>query len=131
MRGNRWSDTKLEVRVRSELHRRGLRFRNQLLIAARDVRVRADIAFPRQRLAVFLDGRFWHQCPEHGNSPRANSDYWSAKLDRTVERDQRVLVAVVAGGWHVLRIWEHVPASRAADEVATALAGCKAVADAG
>ena len=131
MRGNRRSDTELEVRVRSELHRRGLRFRKQLLIAAGDVQVRADVVFPRQRLAVFLDGCFWHRCPEHGNSPRANSDYWSAKLDRNMERDQRVLDALVAGGWHVLRIWEHVPANFAADQVQTALAGCKAAADAG
>lgn len=130
MRGNRRSDTRLEVRVRSQLHRRGLRFRKQLLITAGDVRVRADVAFPRQRLAVFLDGCFWHRCPEHGNSPRSNSDYWSTKLDRNVERDRRVLVAFDAAGWSVLRIWEHVPTSFAADQVQTALAECKAAADA-
>ena len=130
MRGNRRSDTRLEVRVRSELHRRGLRFRKQLRVTAADVRVRADVAFPRQRLAVFLDGCFWHRCPEHGNSPRANSDYWVTKLDRNVERDQRVLEALDAAGWSVLRIWEHVPASMAADQVQVALAECKAAADA-
>ena len=130
MRGNRRSDTKLELRVRSELHRRGLRFRKQLLITAGDVRVRADVAFPRQRLAVFLDGCFWHRCPEHGSSPRSNSDYWSTKLDRNVERDRRVLVALDAAGWSVLRIWEHVPTSFAADQVQTALAECKAEAHA-
>lgn len=130
MRGNRRSDTRLEVRVRSELHRRGLRFRKQHLIKTGDVRVRADVAFPRQRLAVFLDGCFWHRCPEHGNSPRANSDYWSTKLDRNVERDQRVLVALDAAGWSVLRIWEHVPASLAADQVQTTLAERKAATDA-
>jgi len=130
MRGNRRSDTKLEVRVRSELHRRGLRFRKQLLITAGDVRVRADVAFPRQGLAVFLDGCFWHRCPEHGNSPRANSGYWSTKLDHNVERDRRVIVALDATGWTVLRIWEHVPASIAADQVQTTLAECKAAADA-
>lgn len=130
MRGNRRSDTKLEVRVRSELHRRGLRFRKQLLIAAGDVRVRADVAFPRQRLAVFLDGCFWHRCPEHGNSPRTNSGYWSTKLDRNVERDRKVLAALDAAGWRVLRIWEHVPANLAADQVQTTLAECKAATDA-
>ena len=129
MRGNRRSDTRLEVRVRSELHRRGFRFRKQLLIAAGDVRVRADVAFPRQRLAVFLDGCFWHRCPEHGSSPRANSNYWSTKLDRNVERDQRVLVALDAAGWSVLRIWEHVPANVAADQVQTTLDECKAAAN--
>lgn len=130
MRGNRRSDTKLEVRVRSELHRRGLRFRKQLLIAAGDIRVRADVAFPRQGLAVFLDGCFWHRCPEHGNAPRANSGYWSTKLDHNVERDRKVVAALDAMGWTVLRIWEHVPASAAADQVQTKLAECKAAAHA-
>ena len=129
MRGNRRSDTRLEVRVRSELHRRGLRFRKQLLITAGDVRVRADVAFPRQRLAVFLDGCFWHRCPEHGNSPRSNSGYWSPKLDHNVERDRRVLIALDVAGWSVLRIWEHVPTSFAADQVQTTLAECKAAAN--
>ena len=130
MSGNRRSDTKLEVRVRSELHRRGLRFRKQLLITAGDIRVRADVAFPRQGLAVFLDGCFWHRCPEHGTSPRANSGYWSNKLDHNVERDRKVIAALDATGWTVLRIWEHVPASVAADQVQTTLAECKAAADA-
>jgi DNA mismatch endonuclease (patch repair protein) len=130
MRGNRRSDTKLEVRVRSELHRRGLRFRKQLLITAGDVRVRADVAFPRQRLAVFLDGCFWHRCPEHGNSPRANSGYWSTKLDHNMERDRKVLAALETTGWSVLRIWEHVPANVAADQVQTKLDECKAAANA-
>ena len=126
MRGNRQSDTTLEVRVRSELHRRGLRFRKQLLITAGDVRVRADVAFPRQGLAVFLDGCFWHRCPEHGNAPRANSGYWSTKLDHNVERDRKVVAALDAMGWTVLRIWEHVPASVVADQVQTTLAECEA-----
>ena len=130
MRGNRRSDTKLELRVRSELHRRGLRFRKQPLITAGDVRVRADLAFPRQGLAVFLDGCFWHRCPEHGNSPRANSSYWSTKLDHNVERDRKVIAALDATGWTVLRIWEHVPANVAADQVQSTLAECKAAANA-
>ena len=130
MRGNRRSDTKLEVRVRSELYRRGLRFRKQLLITAGDVRVRADVAFPRQGLAVFLDGCFWHRCPEHGNSPRANSGYWLTKLDHNVERDRKVIAALGATGWTVLRIWEHVPANVAADQVQSTLAECKAAANA-
>jgi len=130
MRGNRRSDTRLEVRVRSELHRRGLRFRKQLLITAGDVWVRSDVAFPRQCLAVFLDGCFWHRCPEHGNSPRTNSGYWSTKLDHNVERDRKVIAAMDATGWTVLRIWEHVPANVAADQVQSTLAECKAAADA-
>ncbi len=130
MRGNRRSDTGPELRVRSELHRRGMRFRKQLLIAAGGIRVRADVAFPRPRLAIFLDGCFWHRCPEHGNLPRSNTAYWSAKLDRNVERDLRVLAALSSEGWRVLRIWEHVPLNLAADQVQAALTECKAVADA-
>jgi DNA mismatch endonuclease (patch repair protein) len=129
MRGNRGSDTSLEVRVRSVLHRRGLRFRKQLMICVGDLRVRADVAFPRQRLAVFLDGCFWHRCPEHGNAPRANSTYWSMKLDRNVERDLRVLAVLRGNGWTVLRIWEHVPPGLAAEQIQLALNECKVRSD--
>jgi len=129
MRSNRRSDTALEVRVRSELHRRGARFRKQHLIAVDGVRARVGIVFPRKKLAVFLDGCFWHRCPIHGNSPRANSEYWSAKLDHNVERDQKVASALDAAGWRVLRIWEHIPAEEAACRVIAVLIGIEASID--
>jgi DNA mismatch endonuclease (patch repair protein) len=107
MRGNKRMDTKPEVAVRSALHRLGYRFRKDYLVETEHGRVRVDIAFPRQRLAVQIDGCFWHRCPEHGNTPRANSEYWRRKLDRNVVRDRRNEAGLQEAGWEVLRIWEH------------------------
>jgi DNA mismatch endonuclease (patch repair protein) len=83
--------------------------------------VRADIAFPRRRLAVFVDGCFWHRCPEHGTSPKANHDFWKAKLDRNVERDRESDAALEAAGWTVLRFWEHEDPAVAATKILAAL----------
>ena len=121
MRGNRRTDTGPELRLRSELHRRGLRFRKDFLVRAGETKVRPDIVFPRRRLAVFVDGCFWHSCPDHGTRPRANASYWSAKLARNTERDRTVNIGLSTEGWLVLRIWEHTPVPEAADRVATAL----------
>src|SRR5262245_47670286 len=82
MRGNRRTDTKPEVALRSALHRRGIRFRKDAHVIAADVRVKADILFRRHRTAVFVDGCFWHGCPQHGNKPKANAGYWGPKLER-------------------------------------------------
>jgi DNA mismatch endonuclease (patch repair protein) len=121
MKGNRRANTRPELAVRSELHRRGLRFRKDVVLRMPDVRTTADVVFPRQRLAVFIDGCFWHQCPEHSHVPRANPGYWEHKLARTVERDARVTARLREHGWTVLRIWEHVPVEQAADRIAEAL----------
>ena len=118
MRGNRRSDTKPERAIRSLLHGRGYRFRKDFVIDAENLRVRADIAFTRQRIAVFVDGCFWHRCADHGNRPRANAEYWSRKLDGNVARDRRVNEALRAEGWTVIRIWEHEAPDEAADAVA-------------
>lgn len=117
MRRNRRRDTNPELAVRSELHRRGLRFRKDLPLRLPDRSVRPDIVFTRARLAVFIDGCFWHCCPEHGTAPRANSDYWQPKLERNVRRDQAVNAALVQAGWKVLRAWEHEPPADVADRV--------------
>jgi DNA mismatch endonuclease (patch repair protein) len=109
MRRNPRRDTGPEVALRSELHRRGLRFRKDLALRVPGRVVRPDIAFTRRQLAVFIDGCFWHACPIHGNQPRANTDYWRPKLERNVARDQAVNIALGAAGWHVLRAWEHEP----------------------
>jgi len=87
------------------------------------LRVRPDIVFTRRRVAVFVDGCFWHRCPEHGTSPRSNSDYWRAKLDRNVARDRRVDATLGRAGWRSLRVWEHEEEGDAALRVADALAG--------
>ena len=114
-KGNRWTGTKPEQLLRSELHRRGRRFRKDLLIRAGGLRTHADIAFTRQQLAVFVDGCFWHACPDHGTSPRSNTAYWGPKLKANVERDQRVTEALRSDGWTVLRIWEHEQVGAATD----------------
>ncbi|MCU1355157.1 MAG: mismatch repair protein Vsr [Acidimicrobiales bacterium] len=120
-KANRRVDTKPEVQLRSLLHRRGLRFRKDLLIRAEGVRVRPDIVFTRRRLAVFLDGCFWHGCPEHQHIPKSNRDYWVPKLEANIRRDDRVSAALVEAGWRVVRIWEHVPAEAAAQMVLDAM----------
>ncbi|WP_407655876.1 very short patch repair endonuclease [Capillimicrobium parvum] len=108
MRANRRRDTGPEVAVRSLLHRAGLRFFvDRPLRLADGLSVRPDISFPRSRTAVFIDGCFWHVCPEHGTRPRRNQEYWAPKLQRNVERDRRVDRALANAGWIVARYWEH------------------------
>lgn len=85
------------------------------------VKVRPDIVFTRQRIAVFVDGCFWHRCPEHTSSPRSNQAYWLPKLKANVARDERVTAALGADGWRVERIWEHVPLDEAVGLVEAAV----------
>jgi DNA mismatch endonuclease (patch repair protein) len=122
MKGNRRSDTKPELVLRSALHAQGLRFRKDFLLrTSAGSRVKADIVFTRRRVAVFVDGCFWHGCPTHGHTPKANSHYWVPKLARNRERDARVTAALEADGWKVLRIWEHEEPGAAIDLVREAL----------
>jgi DNA mismatch endonuclease (patch repair protein) len=97
--------TKPEVALRRALHARGFRFR----LHRRDLPGTPDIVFPRQRLAVFVDGCFWHGCAEHGVLPKNNREWWRAKLAANVERDARKDAALVAMGWTPLHLWEHTP----------------------
>ncbi len=122
MRRNPRRDTRPELAVRSELHRRGLRFRKDLPLRVPGRVVRPDVVFTRARLAVFVDGCFWHRCPEHGNVPKANGAYWQPKLERNVTRDRAVDAALTADGWRVLRAWEHEPPDDVATRVLVALA---------
>jgi DNA mismatch endonuclease (patch repair protein) len=122
MQGNRRRDTRPELALRSELHRRGVRFRVELPIRVAGFRpIRADLAFTRWSVLVFVDGCFWHGCPRHGTAPRANADYWLAKIARNVARDERQTAALELAGWTVVRVWEHVPPAAAADIVVEAL----------
>jgi DNA mismatch endonuclease, patch repair protein len=124
MRAIRRTNTKPEIALRSALHRRGYRFRkDHRLDLDAGTRVRPDIAFTARRVAVFVDGCFWHACPQHGRNPTVNEWYWSPKLRRTVERDRAADEALAAAGWQVVRIWEHVPLDEALAAVITALAG--------
>jgi DNA mismatch endonuclease (patch repair protein) len=118
MRANPRRDTSPEVAVRSQLHRLGLRFRKDRPIRLPERVVRPDVAFPRQRVAVFIDGCFWHRCPIHGTDPKANSAYWRPKLDRNVARDDAVNRQLAAAGWVVVRAWEHEAPAEVARRVA-------------
>lgn len=113
--------TEAEMAVRRELHRRGLRYRVNPHIPEFG-RTRPDIAFPRQRVAVFVDGCFWHRCPDHATFPKANAEWWEEKLQRNVERDNRTNRRLENLGWTVIRVWEHMNPLEAADRVEAALA---------
>jgi len=123
MRANRRVNTKPERLLRSELHRAGLRFRKDMRLDLGDVTVRPDLVFTRARLAVFVDGCFWHQCPDHFQMPRANREYWEPKIARNVERDRAADLALKREGWTVLRFWEHVAPADAAEAVRAAVPG--------
>lgn len=113
-----------EVLLRRELHRRGRRFRVVVPVPGRPRRS-IDIAFPKVRLAVFVDGCFWHCCPEHGIAPQKNAEWWDTKLGVNHARDLDTTSVLEAAGWTVLRIWEHVEPSVAADMVEAVLAELK------
>ena len=102
-----------EVRLRRELHSRGLRFRVNL----RGLPGTPDIAFTRAKIAVFVDGCFWHRCPRHGVLPKANRDWWREKLDRNVERDKRKDGELEDLGWLSIHVWEHDDPSTVADGI--------------
>lgn len=108
MQANRRRDTKPELALRSALHMAGLRYRCDFRIdLPGGKRVRPDVVFTRKRIAVFVDGCFWHSCPEHGRAPSSNTGYWSPKLARNRERDRDNSAALRAAGWTVIRLWEH------------------------
>lgn len=113
-------DTEPEVALRRELHRRGLRYfvdRAPL----KGLRRRADLVFPRRKVAVYVDGCFWHSCPEHATKPRNNAQWWADKLAANVARDRNTDERLEAEGWTVVRVWEHEPVADAADKVLRAL----------
>lgn len=120
MRRQRRRDTEPELALRRELHRRGRRFRVDLAPIA-GLRRRADLVFPRRRVAVYVDGCFWHQCPEHATRPKSNAQWWRDKLDGNVRRDRDTDARLAAAGWTVVRVWEHESADGAADRVEAAL----------
>ncbi len=120
MKGNRGRDTTPEIALRSILHRQGLRFRKHRRPLA-TLRCDADIVFARERVAVFIDGCFWHGCPAHGRSPKRNSEYWDAKISRNKARDARNNRALADAGWHVIRVWSHEDMERVALDIRRAV----------
>jgi DNA mismatch endonuclease (patch repair protein) len=121
MRANRRANTKPEVALRSALHRLGYRYRKDLRLDLCGVKVRPDVVFTARKVAVFIDGCFWHVCPEHGRQPTTNEWYWTPKLRRNMERDQKVNAALADAGWQVIRLWEHESVSTAVEAVVAAL----------
>jgi DNA mismatch endonuclease (patch repair protein) len=108
MRANRGCDTGPEIALRSALHARGLRFRKNLrLDLGERRRVRPDIVFPGLRLAVFVDGCFWHGCQEHRSLPTSNASFWKEKIEGTARRDAQQATWLQEQGWTVIRVWEH------------------------
>lgn len=123
MRANRGKDTGPELALRRELHRRGARYRvNHRLDFGPGRRVRPDVVFTAARIAVFIDGCFWHGCREHRSLPSSNVEFWREKIEATRQRDRRNDELLVSEGWRVVRLWEHVPSADGADVVLSAVA---------
>ena len=114
-------DTMPELALRRELHRRGLRYRVDAAVPGL-IRRKVDIVFSRIRVAVFVDGCFWHGCPEHRTMPKANEAWWRSKLERNILRDRETDQALLELGWTVVRVWEHEPPEGAAKRVADVVA---------
>jgi DNA mismatch endonuclease (patch repair protein) len=109
-------DTVPELAVRRLLHAAGARYRVCLPVPGIPRRT-IDIAFTRAKVAVFIDGCFWHGCPDHGETPASNSAWWVAKIDKNRTRDADTTRRLEAGGWRVLRFWEHESPQAAAARI--------------
>jgi DNA mismatch endonuclease (patch repair protein) len=121
MQGNRSKDTKPELALRSLLHASGLRYRvNRIPI--KGTRRRADIVFGPAKVAVFVDGCFWHGCPQHYRAPKTNEGYWEPKIAGNIARDRETDALLAEAGWLALRFWEHQPPAECAIAVMGALA---------
>ncbi len=116
MQAQRVRDTGPELAIRRLLHQAGLRYRVDVAPVV-GLRRKADIVFPRQRVAVFVDGCFWHSCPIHATSPTNNAEWWATKLTRTVARDRETDRLLSENGWRTLRVWEHESPIEAAAQV--------------
>lgn len=121
MRKQKRADTRPELALRKVLHAQGLRYRVDVPLPLDAVRRRADLLFTRSRVAVFIDGCYWHACPVHGTSPKANAGWWSQKLETNVRRDRDTDQRLREIGWQVIRIWEHEDPTEAADRVVAAV----------
>ncbi|WP_372743554.1 very short patch repair endonuclease [Nisaea acidiphila] len=98
----RSKNTKPELMLRNALWKRGHRYRLGKMLPGKP-----DVSFGRGRVAIFVDGCFWHGCPEHGSIPKTNTTFWISKIARNMERDRHVNFLLENMGWHVIRVWEH------------------------
>lgn len=113
----RQKDTSAESALRRDLYARGLRYRIHVPVLTKPRRV-ADVAFCGPRVAIFVDGCFWHGCPLHATWPKANADFWRTKILANQERDRDTDRRLQADGWKVVRVWAHEPPERAAERIA-------------
>ncbi|MFD4986168.1 very short patch repair endonuclease [Streptomyces sp. NPDC058374] len=113
-------DTAQELAVRRLLHAGGLRYRLHVPVPGMPRRT-VDVVFGRLQIAVFFDGCFWHGCPEHATSPRANAEWWRSKLARNMARDRETTEHLRSQGWIVTRFWEHETAESVAQQVIIAV----------
>ena len=120
MASTRTRDTKPELALRRVLHARGLRYRVNARVVP-GLRRTVDVAFPRQKVAVLVDGCFWHGCPVHYTEPKTRAEFWREKIANNVARDADTTVRLQAEGWVVLRCWEHERPLDVAERVILAL----------
>ena len=120
MRATKRRDTPAELALRSELHARGLRYRVDWSPVV-GIRRRADVVFKEARVAVYVDGCFWHGCPQHATWPKSNAQWWRSKIEGNVARDRDTDALLEARGWAVIRVWEHDGILEAAERVVRAV----------
>ena len=124
MQANTGRDTKPELALRRAVHALGLRYYvNRRPIKA--VRRTADLLFPKLKLAVFLDGCFWHGCPEHHTVAKTNASFWAEKVAANRRRDADTNERLMAQGWKVVRVWEHEPVAEAAARIEATIAALR------
>lgn len=119
-RDQRVRDTAAELAVRHAAHAAGLRYRVNTRPSS-ELRVKADMVFTRARVVVFIDGCFWHGCPEHFIPPKNNAEWWAAKIQANRERDTRSRNELLSRGWRVVSVWEHADPSAALNQIREAL----------
>lgn len=121
----RQKDTSAERALRHELHAFGLRYRLQVPVLSKPRRV-ADVTFIGARVAVFVDGCFWHGCARHATWPKQNAEFWRAKIVANQERDRDTDARLRADGWEVVRVWAHETPREAASRIAAVVHARKA-----
>jgi len=122
----RQKGTDAEIKLRRELYRNGLRYRVSYVVLQRPRRV-ADVAFPGIKIAIFVDGCFWHGCPKHATWPKQNAEFWRQKIKTNRSRDADTNGKLEAIGWQVVRVWEHESPVTAAESISRLVAKTKAM----
>jgi len=116
MKAAKPKDTAPEKALRSALHKKGLRFRIDVK-PIKKLNRKADILFRPSRVAVFVDGCFWHGCPIHGTQAKANAEFWAQKIKKNKKRDKDTVIRLKRAGWKVIRVWEHENPEEIAQEI--------------